>query len=336
MRLADLAARLGCTLESAEASAGHVDVSRVCGLDEAGAGDISFLANPKYARQVADTRASAVIAGPELTAAPCPVIRSAHPYLTFAEAVRLLNPAPASVAGVHPSAVVDPSASVAPDASVGPFVAIGANAVIGARTVVHPHVAIGRGAVIGADCLIHAQVSIREGVVIGDRVILQDAAVIGSDGFGFAKRADGAHEKIPQVGRVVIESDVEIGAHTAVDRPAVGETRIAAGTKIDNLVQVAHGVKIGRRALLAAQSGIAGSTTVGDDVVFAGQSGAVGHVDIGQGSVITAKSAVTHDLPPGSVVGGFPAVPLTEWKKSIVALRHLAVGGRPARRRVKR
>lgn len=336
MRLADLVARLGCTLESADPAADRLDVRRVSGLDEAETGDISFLANPRYAGRVASTRASAVIAGPELAAAPCPIIRSANPYLTFAAAVRLLNPAPAPTPGVHPLAAIAPSASIAPDASIGPFVAVGPHAVIGARTVVQPHVTIGRDAVIGADCLIHAQVSIREGVLIGDRVVLQDAAVIGSDGFGFAKHADGTHEKVPQVGRVVIEHDVEIGAHTAVDRPAVGETRIAAGTKIDNLVQVAHGVKIGRRTLLAAQSGIAGSTTVGDDVIFAGQSGAVGHVEIGKGSVITAKSAVTHDLPPGSVVGGFPAMPLGAWKKAVVAFRRLAEGGRPARRRAKR
>jgi UDP-3-O-[3-hydroxymyristoyl] glucosamine N-acyltransferase len=186
-----------------------------------------------------------------------------------------------------------------------------------------PHAVIGPGVTIGADCLVHAHVSIREDVRVGDRVILQDSVVVGSDGFGFAKRADGTHHKIPQVGRVVIEDDVEIGAHSAVDRPAVGETRIAAGSKIDNLVQIAHGVKIGQRVLLAAQVGIAGSTTIEDDAVFAGQSGAVGHVRVGKGSIVTAKSGVTHDLPPGSAVSGFPAFDLKEWKKASVAFRKL-------------
>ena len=207
--------------------------------------------------------------------------------------------------------------------SIGAFVVVGAGVAIGARTVLMPHVVVGAGAVIGDDCVINAHASIREGVRLGHRVVLQDAAVIGSDGFGFARRADGSHHKIPQIGGVVIEDDVEIGAGTTIDRPAVGETRISAGTKIDNLVQVAHGVKIGRNSLLAAQSGIAGSTVLDESVTFAGQSGAVGHVHIGKGVVVTAKSAVTHDIEPGHVVAGFPAVDLAEWKRSEVLVRKL-------------
>ena len=317
MLLSELAKLLGCQLEGA----GHVDVRRVTGLEDAQPGDVSFLSNRKYAKHVATTRASALIADASVTAAPCPIIRSAHPYLTFAQAIALLSPPALPGPGVSPLASIDPSASIGTGASIGPFVTVGPDASIGARSVVFPHVSIGRGAVVGEDCVIHAQASIREGVVIGDRVVLQDAAVIGSDGFGFAKRGDGSHQKIPQVGRVVIEHDVEIGAHTAVDRPAVGETRIAAGAKIDNLVQIAHGVKIGRRALLAAQVGISGSTTIDDDVVFAGQSGAVGHVHIGKGAIITAKSGVTHDLEPNAVVSGFPAFDLSEWKKASVLFR---------------
>lgn len=323
MLLSELASLLGCQLEGD----GRIDVRRVSGLDDAQPGDVSFLSNRKYAKLVAATRASAVIADASVTAAPCAIIRSANPYLTFAQAIALLSPAQLPGPGVSPLASVDPSATIGAGASIGPFVAIGPDAVIGARTVLMPHVAVGRGAVIGEDCVIHAQASIREGCVLGDRVVLQDAAVIGSDGFGFAKRADGTHQKIPQVGRVVIEHDVEIGAHTAVDRPAVGETRIGAGAKLDNLVQVAHGVKIGRRALLAAQVGISGSTTIDDDVVFAGQSGAVGHIHIGKGSIITAKSGVTHDLAPDSVVSGFPAFDLGEWKKASVAFRQLGRKG---------
>jgi UDP-3-O-[3-hydroxymyristoyl] glucosamine N-acyltransferase len=329
MRLIDLATSLGCTLIG---EGGDREITRVAGLEDAAAGDVTFLSNRKYAKYVATTRASAIIADASLASAPCPIIRSAQPYVTFAEALSRLTAAPRHVAGVSPLAHVDPTARVDPSASVGPFVSIGAGTSIGPRTAIYPHVTIGPGVTLGADCVIHAQVSIREDVRVGDRVILQDAAVIGSDGFGFATRRDGTHHKIPQVGRVVIDDDVEIGAHSAIDRPAVGETRIAAGTKIDNLVQVAHGVKIGQRVLLAAQVGIAGSTTIEDDVVFAGQSGAVGHVRVGKGSIVTAKSGVTHDLAPGSAVSGFPAFDLAAWKKASVAFRRLG-RTRPRRKR---
>jgi UDP-3-O-[3-hydroxymyristoyl] glucosamine N-acyltransferase len=317
MLLSELAKLLGCQLEDA----GHVDVRRVMALQDAQPGDVTFLSNKKYAKLVPGTRASAVIADASLRTAPCPILRSANPYLSFAQAIAVLTPPALPAPGVSALAAIDPGASIGTGASIGAFVSVAADAVVGARTVLFPHAAVGRGSVIGEDCVIHAHVSIREGVVIGDRVVLQDAAVIGSDGFGFATRADGSHQKIPQVGRVVIEHDVEIGAHTAVDRPAVGETRIAAGAKIDNLVQVAHGVKIGRRALLAAQVGISGSTTIDEDVVFAGQSGAVGHVHIGKGAIIPAKSGVTHDLAPNAVVSGFPAFDLAEWRKASVLFR---------------
>ena len=317
--LADLASRLGCRLDGD----GAIEVTRVAGLEDAGPGDVTFLANPKYASKLATTRASAVIAGEGVTDAPCAVIRSAQPYVTFAVAVGVLTPPPRLRPGISGLAAIDPTADIGPDVAVAPFVVIGAGARIGARTVIHAHASIGAGATLGADCVVHAQVSVREAVTLGDRVIVQDAAVIGSDGFGFAREADGTHRKIPQVGTVVIEDDVEIGAQSAIDRPAVGETRIGAGTKIDNLVQVAHGVRIGRRALLAAQSGVAGSTAIEDDVVMAGQSGAVGHVRIGRGAIIGAKSVVTKDVDPGVHVTGIPAGPVDEWRESAVLVRRL-------------
>jgi UDP-3-O-[3-hydroxymyristoyl] glucosamine N-acyltransferase len=189
--------------------------------------------------------------------------------------------------------------------------------------VLHPHVVVGAGASIGSSSMLHAHVSIREGVQIGSRVVIQDGAVVGSDGFGFARRPDGSHLKIPAVGRVVIEDDVEIGAQSAVDRPAVGETRIASGTKIDNLVQVAHGVRIGRDVMLAAQVGIAGSTVLEDGVMMAGQSGATGHVRLGRGAIVGAKSAVTKDIAPGQHVAGIPAIDVDVWRESAVLLRRL-------------
>jgi UDP-3-O-[3-hydroxymyristoyl] glucosamine N-acyltransferase len=318
--LAELARRLDCRLEGD----GALEVVRVAGIEDAQPGEVTFLANSKYLSRLAATRASAVIADDSITHAPCAVLRSAQPYLAFARAVGLLTPPIWPAPGINPHAAIDPAARLGADVSVGAFVSIGARAEIGARTVLYPHVVIGPGVHVGADCVIHAHASIREGVVIGDRVTLQDAAVIGSDGFGFARRPDGSHEKIPQVGRVVVEDDVEIGAHSAVDRPAVGETRIAAGTKIDNLVQVAHGVKIGRHVLLAAQVGIAGSTVLEDEVVMAGQSGATGHVRLGKGAIVSAKSAVTKDVGPGQHVAGIPAGDVAEWRESVALIRKLS------------
>ena len=187
----------------------------------------------------------------------------------------------------------------------------------------HPHVSLGPSVGVGADCVIHSHVAVRERVVLGDRVVLQNAAVIGSDGYGFAERPDGTHEKIPQMGDVVIEDDVEIGAHVAVDRPAVGETRIQAGTKIDNLVQIGHGVHVGRHVLLAAQVGVAGSTTIEDSVVLAGQVGVNGHVTVGRGTRATGQSGITNSVPAGSFISGLPAIDNRIWRKAAAAFRTL-------------
>jgi UDP-3-O-[3-hydroxymyristoyl] glucosamine N-acyltransferase len=317
--LAELADRLGCRLEGD----GTIHVFRVAGIEEAGSGEITFLANPRYAAKLGATRASAVIVDDSVRVAPCAILRTTQPYLAFAQAVAVLTPPGRPAPGVSPLAAVDATAELGPDVSIGPFVVIGAHVRVGARTVIAAHAALAEGSSVGEDCVIHAHVSVREHVVIGRRVVLQDAAVIGSDGFGFARRIDGSHQKIPQVGRVVIEDDVEIGAHSAVDRPAIGETRIGAGTKIDNLVQVAHGVKIGRNALLAAQSGIAGSTELGDGVILAGQAGVTGHVRLGRGAIVGAKSAVTKDVDAARHVAGIPAIDLKQWRESAVLLRRL-------------
>ncbi|MEO7192487.1 MAG: UDP-3-O-(3-hydroxymyristoyl)glucosamine N-acyltransferase [Vicinamibacterales bacterium] len=319
MTLADLAVRLGCRLEGD----GSVEVVRVASLDEAGPGDLTFLTNSKYAARLPHTRASAVIVSESQGSAPCAMLHSPQPYLAFAEAVTLLSPAPRPAPGISALASISPTAELGSDVAVGAFVCIGAGARIGDRTILESHVVIGAHAVVGPDCWIRAHASIREGVQLGARVVIHDATVIGSDGFGFARRTDGSHQKIPQIGRVVIDDDVEIGAHSAVDRPAVGETRIGQGTKIDNLVQVAHGVRIGRNVLLAAQVGIAGSTVLEDDVIMAGQSGATGHVHLGQGARVGAKSAVTKDVPGGEHVAGIPAGDVTEWREAVVLIRRL-------------
>ena len=314
-----IAERLGCALEGD----GSIDISRVAAIEDAGPGDITFFANPRYAAELRATRASAVILGEQAEAAPCAMLRTKQPYLAFAQAVALFadpwRPAP----GIDPRAYVAPGAEVAAEASIGPFAVIGEHARIGARTIVHPNATIGREAEIGEDCLIHAGASVRERVRIGNRVIVQDGAVIGSDGFGFARAADGTHHKIPQIGGVVIEDDVEVGANSAIDRPAVGETRIGAGTKIDNLVQVAHGVTVGRRVLLAGQVGIAGSTVIEDDVTLAGQVGVSGHITIGKGAVATAQTGIPNSVDPGAFISGYPAIPNRDWLKASAVFRKL-------------
>jgi UDP-3-O-[3-hydroxymyristoyl] glucosamine N-acyltransferase len=253
----------------------------------------------------------------------CAVVRADNPYLAFAQAVALLVQTTAPVKGVDRLSSVAADATLGPDVSIGPFVVIGAGASIGARTVIYPGAVIGPFVRLGDDCIVHPHVSIRERVVVGHRVIVQDGAVIGSDGFGFVKQPDGTHFKIPQHADVVIEDDVEIGANTTIDRPAVGETRIRAGAKIDNLVQVAHGVTIGERVLLAAQVGIAGSTAIEDDVVLAGQVGVAGHLRIGKGAIATAQTGIPNSVDAGALVSGYPAIANRDWLKSSAIFRQL-------------
>jgi UDP-3-O-[3-hydroxymyristoyl] glucosamine N-acyltransferase len=227
-------------------------------------------------------------------------------------------------AGVHRLAFVDEGAEVAPDASVGPFASVGVGAVIGARTIIHPHATIGRRARIGVDCVIHAGVSVRERVQVGNRVVLQDGVVVGGDGFGFARRPDGTHHKIPQIGGVVVEDDVEIGAGTTIDRGSIDDTVIGAGTKIDNLVHVAHNTRIGRLCLIAAQTGISGSVRIEDGVVIGGQAGFQGHHTIGKGARIGAQSGVFGDVPPGQTWSGYPARPHRESLRAQATLFRLS------------
>jgi UDP-3-O-[3-hydroxymyristoyl] glucosamine N-acyltransferase len=322
LKLAELAARLDCRLEGD----GNIEIVRVAGIQHAARGDLTFFAHTRHLAQLAATNASAVIIGSNEPARPaptCAVLRSDDPYSTFARAVGVFAQSMAPAKGIDRLSAVAADAEIGLDVSIGPFVTIGAGASIGARTIIYPNAVIGPGARIGADCIIHSQVSIRERVMIGHRVVLHDGAVVGSDGFGFARQKDGTHLKIPQVADVVIEDDVEIGANATIDRPAVGETRIGAGTKIDNLVHIAHGVTLGRRVLLAAQVGIAGSTAVDDDVMMAGQSGVTGHVRIGPGAKVGAKSAVLQSVEAGEFVTGHPAFEHAEWRKASIVFRQL-------------
>jgi len=320
--LAELAAHLGCRIENATEADQARPILRVNNLHDSGEGDLTFLTNPKFTSKVAGTRATAILADEALTTAPCPILRTPTPAVACASAIALLTPVVVAVApGIHPLASIDPTAEVGDGAAIGPFVVVGAGATIGAHTVLYAHASIGPQARIGEHCVIHAHVSIRDRVVVGHRVTLQDGAVVGSEGFGYATRPDGTHTKIPQVGIVVIEDDVEIGANSTVDRPAIGETRIGAGTKIDNLVHVGHGVKIGKNVRLAALVGIAGSSVLEDDVVLAGQVGVINHVRVGQGAQVASKSAVMSDLAGGQTYAGIPAIPIGQWRRWAVQYR---------------
>jgi UDP-3-O-[3-hydroxymyristoyl] glucosamine N-acyltransferase len=314
-----LAAAIGATLEGD----GTIAVTRVAALDDAGPGDVSFLANASYAARVAATRASAVILGADGGSAPCAVLRAANPYLAFARAAAALAPPSTAPSGIHPTAVVAPDAVLGAEVAIGPYAVVGAGVTLGARTVVDAHVVIGAHTVVGDDCRLHAHASIRERCRLGDRVVIQNGAVIGADGFGFARRADGTYEKIPQAAPVVLEDDVEVGANTTIDRPAVGETRIKAGTKLDNLVMIAHGVVVGARSVIAAQCGIAGSSTIGDDVMFGGQVGVAGHITVGDGVKATGQTGITNSIAAGMFVSGLPAIDNRDWRRAAVLFGRL-------------
>ena len=318
MKLSEIAARLGLPVEGD----GSVEIRRVAGLDEAGPGDLTFLGSPKYAAKAAATKAVAIILGPGATAA-IPVVRAPDAYLAFARAVEIVHPRPRPAPGIHTTAVVAASARIAPGAYIGPYVVIEDDVVIGKNAQIHAHVVIHRGVRIGDDVVLHARVSVREGCVLGHRVVLQDGAVIGADGFGFTKRPDGTHEKVPQVGIVVLEDDVEIQANACVDRATLGETRIGRGTKIDNLVQIGHNCVVGENTILCSQVGLSGSTVVGKGVTLAGQVGVAGHLSIGDNVTAIGKTGISASLEPDQVVSGTPAIDARTWMKYSVIFPRL-------------
>jgi UDP-3-O-[3-hydroxymyristoyl] glucosamine N-acyltransferase len=318
VKLRELAGRLGCEL----LGDGETDVAGVAGLEQAGPGDLTFLANPRYAQKLATTRASAVIVARGQESA-LPRLVSDNPYLSFASAVALLRPPLAPEPGVDPSARVHPTAQLGPGVHVGALAVVGANVRIGARSVLRPHVVLYEGVEVGEDCVLHSGVHVREGCRLGHRVVVQNGAVIGGDGFGFAKDGDGRYQKFPQVGIVVIEDDVEIGALTAIDRAALGETRIGRGSKLDNLVQVGHSVSVGANTVLCGQVGIAGSSRVGSNVTLAGQVGVAGHLTIGYGVIATAQTGIPSSVEKGKVVSGYPAIDNRAWLKSSAVFARL-------------
>jgi UDP-3-O-[3-hydroxymyristoyl] glucosamine N-acyltransferase len=320
LRLAELAARLGGRELEGD---GSVRVSGVASLAEGGAGDLGFARSERFAAELARSRIGAVIAPAGVDTRGKPTLRSPAPSLDFARAAALLAPRARPAPGVHARAFVDPSAHVDASAWIGPLASVGARARIGARTLVHPNAAIGDDAVIGDDCEIHAGAIVGARCTLGKRVILQPGCAIGGDGFGYELDEHGAHEKVPQLGHVVLEDDVEVGANSTIDRGRLGATRIGRGTKIDNLVQIAHNVEIGAGCVIVAQSGIAGSTRIGERVYFMAQSGATGHLEIGAGSFIAVRGGVIEDLAPGSRVYGYPAQPGRAWHRATAWLARL-------------
>jgi UDP-3-O-[3-hydroxymyristoyl] glucosamine N-acyltransferase len=296
-------------------------VTGVSGIKEARPGDLTFIHNPKYAKDARDTKASVVVVGRDWeTTVSATLVRVDSPSLGFAQACELIA-RPLRVTfppGVSPRAHVSPKATLGKNVSIQPFAVIEDGAVIGDRTVIGAGVYIGHETRVGADCLFYANACVRERCVVGDRVIVHHNASIGADGYGYAT-VDGVHHKIPQIGTVEIGDDVEIGACTTVDRGRFGKTVIGRGTKIDNLVQIAHNVVIGEHCLIVSQVGISGSTEIGNHVVIAGQAGLVGHIKIGDGAVIMARSGVAADVPPGARVLGAPAMPEREAKRVLLS-----------------
>ena len=319
MKLSELADQTGARVEGTD-----VEITGAAGLDEANEGHITFLANPKYTPRVNTTSASAIYLAEDVkTEKDISILRVKDPYLAYTRALRIFYPEKTPAPFIHPAAVIDPSARVAKGASIAASVVIGPHVKIAEGVCIHPNVTIYEDVTIGKDSVIHSGVAVRERTVIGERVIIHNNAVIGCDGFGYAKDEEKHWLKIPQAGRVVLEDDVEVGAGTTIDRASVGESRIGRGSKLDNLVQIGHSCTVGEDSLLCAQVGLAGSSHIGSRVILAGQAGVAGHLTIGDDAVLTAKSATSHDIPAGKVISGIPAFDNRDWLRSTAAFRRL-------------
>ena len=320
MKLSAIASALDVRLENGSP---ETEIHGLNGIAHAGPGELTFVSNPKYAAAARTTRASAVIVSEDFPPISAAMLRAKNPYLSFAHALELFHPRHGYKPGVHPTAFVHATAKIGPKAHIGPYVVIDENVEIGANAVLLAHVVIYRGVRIGKNFFAHAHSIVRENCRIGDNVLLQNGVVVGSDGFGFAKTAEGHWHKIPQPAPVVIEDNVEVQANSCIDRASVGETHIARGVKIDNLVQVGHGSYVGEDALLCSQVGLAGSTEIGNRVILTGQVGVVGHCKVGDNAIVTPQSGVASDIAAGALVSGAPAVDHRAWLKYSAILPRL-------------
>jgi len=325
MPLSEVAAKLGCRLEGD----GSIEIQGIAGIEHAEPGQVTFLANRRYFPLLHSTRASAVLVQEGIKMArypglpPLAALRSDNPYLAFAHAIELFYESPKYKPGFHPTAMISKSAKIAAGAHIGPYCVVEDDVEIGRNAVLHSFVTIYQGAKIGDDFFAHSHSVVREFCQLGHRVILQNGAIIGGDGLGYAKQKDGTWYKMQQSGPAVLEDDVEVQANACVDRATVGETRIGRGSKLDDLVLVGHASRVGANAMLCGQVGLAGSTKVGDGAILAGQVGTAGHLIIGDGAVLTAKSGVPNDVPPRTMYSGYPAVENRQWLKTVAALNRL-------------
>ncbi len=322
MKLSAIAEQTNASIETGSPD---LEISGAAGLELAGEGTISFLANPKYTPQIHTTKAVAIFLSEaiELDRTDIAILRTKDPYLAYTKTLRLFHPETPVSAGIHPSAVIDPSAIVSPEAEICANVVIGKNATVEKGAKLFPNVTIYNNAVVGENSTLHSGVSLRENCKIGRNCIVHNNSTIGSDGFGYAKTEHKHWLKIPQTGFVVLEDDVEIGANTSIDRASVGETRIKRGAKIDNLVQIGHSCTVDEDALICSQTGLAGSSVIGKRVILAGQVGIAGHLTVGDDAVITAKSATSHDVEAGKIISGIPAFDNRDWLRSTAAYRKL-------------
>jgi UDP-3-O-[3-hydroxymyristoyl] glucosamine N-acyltransferase len=319
MKLEEVALKLSCRLEGD----GNVEITGVATLEDARAGELSFLTNMKYYGEAKATSASALIVGEDCPSLDLPLLKHKNPYLTFAKAVELFYLSPPPEPYIHPTAWVSDTAVLGKGVSLGAYTYVGEQVLIEDYVTIGPHCVIHKGVTIGEKSLIHSGCAVREYVRVGKRCIIQNNAVLGSDGFGYAKEDDGSWYKIYQSGTVVLEDDVEVGACTTIDRATIGETVIRKGTKIDNQVQVGHGSAIDANSLICAQVGLAGSTKVGKGVILAGQVGSAGHLKIGDGVIATGQTGIPGSVEPGKVISGSPAIENKNWLKSTAIFSRL-------------
>ncbi len=319
MKLGELASKLGAELRG-DAS---LEVTGVKGLEEAGPTEVTFVANPRYASLARNTRAAAVLVEPGFQEIGAATLRIKNPYLAFSHALALFYQPPVYAPGIHATAVIDPTAVIGEGAHIGAYAVIGPQVRLGAHATLLPHVVLYPGVKVGSHFFAHAHAVVRENCELGDNVTLENGAIVGSDGFGFAKNDKGHWEKIPQSGPVRLGDRVDVQANACIDRATVGATEIGDGAKIDNLVQVGHGSKVGANTLLCAQVGLAGSSVIGKDAILAGQAGVAGHCSLGDGVILTAQSAVSHDVPAGKMISGSPGFDNRVWLRAVAIFQRL-------------
>ncbi|MDE3201288.1 MAG: UDP-3-O-(3-hydroxymyristoyl)glucosamine N-acyltransferase [Acidobacteriota bacterium] len=319
MKLGELATRLGAELRGDA----ELDITGVKGIEEANATEITFVANPRYAGLARTTKAAAVLVEPEFPEIETATLRIKNPYHAFSRALGMFYQPPQYAPGVHATAVIDPTAEIGEGAHIGAYVVVGPGVKLGPRATLLPHVVLYPGVQAGSHLFAHAHAVVREGCILGDYVTLENGAIVGADGFGFSRNEKGEWEKIPQSGPVRLGDRVDVQANACIDRATVGVTEIGDGTKVDNLVQVGHGSRVGKNTMLCAQVGLAGSSVVGSNAILAGQAGVAGHCELGDGVILTAQSGVSHDVPAGRMISGSPAFDNRMWLRAVTIFQKL-------------